>query len=364
MSLHQKSPEGAQTSLAPIGLVNTYSTRNLGDAAIMSSIARLCPGGVAAACIDDESPLPVGGLIRVPSLNSSRRFISVGGDIFNNARPWLLTRAFASNVSRLASIGPRGMIFGQTIPSSCRGLSLMLLAAAARRLAAVVVRDAESHRLLQRHGVPTILSYDTAFVAALQQQGLERGRALLAAEGLSPERVALISVRPFDAMYPTDQSASDDRIIAIAEALAARGHQPAILVQSDVSAADSDIDIAQRLVGRCPGLKVVDCVNAPADPEPVATLIGVLALANIVVAVRYHTAVLRLVAGRQPFNLFYSRKGQDLGRRLGLPGCHIDTLGPDLPLSAIESTANVSFDPHPISAHVRGAFAEAFGALQ
>jgi polysaccharide pyruvyl transferase WcaK-like protein len=95
------------------------------------------------------------------------------------------------------------------------------------------------------------------------------------------------------------------------------------------------------------------------DKDPVATLIGMLAIANIVVGVRYHSAVLRLAAGRHPFHLHYSRKGEDLSRRLGLDGCAIDAFDPDAAIPAIEATAQKAFNVRPISEHVRSTFAAA-----
>ena len=64
-----------------VGLVNTYSTRNLGDAAIMAALAGLVPAGCVKARIDEDAPCAVPGLslihISEPTrLNSTARMPS------------------------------------------------------------------------------------------------------------------------------------------------------------------------------------------------------------------------------------------------------------------------------------------------
>jgi polysaccharide pyruvyl transferase WcaK-like protein len=357
-------PLPALSGLPTVGLLNAYSSRNLGDAAIMTALASMVPQGSVIAGIAEAKPLPMQGVICATSLKDARRLISVGGDIFNNARPWLATRTFIGNVAALASAGPRGMVFGQTIPSSCRGAALFALSLAMRRLARVVVRDEQSWRLLKIHGVDARLSYDTAFVLSPTWDGRARARTLLDRAGIDPERAALVSVRSFDALYPHDQTDTEHKLAALIVALRARGHQPAILIQSDVDIADTDLAIASRLAAAVPGVPTIDCVNVPDDPAPVATLLGLLQISNLVVGLRYHTTVLRLAAGRQAYNLHYSRKGEDLSIRLGLPGTRVDDIDVARDIAAIEGTAHQPFDAGPISGHVRASFDDAFGALR
>jgi polysaccharide pyruvyl transferase WcaK-like protein len=349
---------------AKVGLLNAYSSRNLGDAAIMTALAGMVPSRSVLAALHESNPLPMKGVVVAESLNDAQRFISVGGDIFNNARPWLATRTFVSNVMAIAAAGSRGIVFGQTIPSSCRGPGLLALCAAMRRLARVVVRDVESWRLLQSHGVDARLSYDAAFALSPTWNGRARAKALLDRAGITPGRAALLSVRPFDALYPHDQEKTERALATLATALRDRGHQPAVLIQSDVCSADSDTAVAARLVASVPGLAIIDCVNVPDDPAPVETLMGLLGIANIVVGLRYHTTVLRLAAGRQAYNLFYSRKGEDLLHRLGSPGVRIDALGVGAEIAAIEATAEAAFPAAPVRLHVEATFADAFGALR
>lgn len=357
-------PQLALSGLPTVGLLNAYSSRNLGDAAIMTALASMVPQRSVIAGIAEADPRPMRGVICVASVKAARRLVSVGGDIFNNARPWLATRTFLANVAALAAAGRHGMVFGQTIPSSCRGAALLALSLAMRRLARVVVRDEQSWRLLKRRGVDARLSYDAAFVLGPTLDGRTRARILLDRAGIDPERAALVSVRSFDAMYPRDQAHTERKLAALTNALRARGHQPAILIQSDVDAADTDLAIASRIAAAVPGVATIDCVNVPDDPAPVETLLGLLEISNIVVGLRYHTTVLRLATGRQAYNLHYSRKGEDLSIRLGLPGARVDDLDVARDIAAIEGTAHRQFDIAPIARHVRTSFVDDFGALR
>ncbi len=89
---------------------------------------------------------------RAPSARATAQ-VSVGGDIFNNARPKLVTRRFLELVQELRSHDPRSsFVFGQGLPSSCKGLSLAWLAHAMGRLSSVTVRDTLSHARLQGRG--------------------------------------------------------------------------------------------------------------------------------------------------------------------------------------------------------------------
>lgn len=358
--------DGNHPSAKPlrVGLLNAYSSRNLGDAAIMTALAALVPGNQVTAQLRDSQPIPMKGVACADSFEPADRFISVGGDIFNNSRPWLATRAFVRNVLALAAAGSRGILFGQTVPTSCRGAALISLSLAMRRLSGVVVRDQESYELLRRYGVDAKLSFDSAFAIEATEAGRARARQLLEAASIEPSRAALISVRSFDAMYPSNQEKTEQKLATLSRRLAQRGHEPAILIQSDVNAADSDWAAAQRLRAMVPELKIIDCVNQPDDPAPVDTLIGLLAIANIAVGLRYHTTALRLTTGRSAFNLYYSRKGCDLSRRLHLPGIHIDDFDADRDLCAIENASARAFDVSPVAKHVKTSFRQAYGALK
>ena len=346
-----------------VGLVNTYSTRNLGDAAIMAALAGLVPAGCVKARIDEDAPCAVPGLALVESLKDCRSFISVGGDIFNNARPRLVTRNFLGNVSRLFQVRERAMVFGQTIPSSCQGLALTLLAQTLRRTASVTVRDRESHRLLTRLGVEARLSFDAAFTLQPYRRDIVAGRRLFDRAGFEPDRTALISVRGFDGLYRHDPEASLRKLVDLARLLEKRGHRVGVLIQSDVGAADSDRPVARQILKHVPNARAFDLFEGGPDHTPVRLLQGVLHLANIVIGVRYHASVLRLASGRQPYNLFYSRKGRDLGERLSLTGCGLEAFDPATEIDAIEATAQRDFDAAPVARDVASAFNAGFGML-
>lgn len=339
-------------------LISTYSTRNLGDAAIMRAIASLLPGGTASVALDRDVELPLPGLEFAGTRRGSTR-ISVGGDIFNNARPRFVTRSFLTKLAGLGRAPHRTMSFGQTIPSSCQGLSLKLLCSVLRRISSVTVRDTESYGLLKSSGVQASLSWDVAFVTEPTVQSIARADAVLEHHGLKPDRTVLLSVRPFDAMYPADQNAVESMLSRLAGSLLDRGHHVGLLIQSDVASWDEDRSSAAQIACADPRIKVIDCLQDKEDPDPVATLTALLNLANIAIGVRYHTTVLRLAGGRAPFNLFYSRKGADLQQRLGLAGCHISDAGSRATIDAIEATAAAAFDPAPLRQDIRHHFTEA-----
>lgn len=346
-----------------IGLVNTYSTRNLGDAAIMAALAKLAPKSSVQASIPEANPCEIPGVDMVDSLHDCDAFVSVGGDIFNNARPAFVTRNFLNNVMQLYRQRRRAVVFGQTIPSSCRGVSLSLLAETLRRTRSVTVRDAESHRLLQRYGVSARLSFDAAFVLRPDLADIIAAEAMFEAAGFDADRTALISVRGFDGMYQHSPEASLSKLIELAHLLDARGHQVGVLIQSDASASDSDRFVAKRILSHVPGARTFDLFDGAAKVAPVSRLAGVLSIANIVIGLRYHAAVLRLAGGRHPFNLPYSRKGRDLGARLSLSGCALEDFDPAGQITAIEATAARDFDAKPVARDVASAFADAVGAL-
>lgn len=335
-----------------LGLISTYSTRNLGDAAIYSALAQLAPERRVHCNLSETYPTLVRGLERNGSLAGCDAFVSVGGDIFNNARPRLVTRRFLSMLWEVLSHGRQAFVFGQSIPPSCRGPALRMLAAAFGRLGGVVVRDTRSHKLLREHGVAAELSHDTAFVLRPQTQAIHAAQALLEQHGLTPERTVLISLRGGSAMYGLDNSECDRDLAIITQRLSARGHQPALLVQADCDAGDTDKMQANRLAKIAGGVPIIDPFAIQPPLAPCDVLTGLLSLVNIVVGVRYHSAILRLVSGRAPFVLYYSTKGRDLCERLQLPGQRLSSGVDDDLIKAIEASGAMTFDPNPLSRDV------------
>lgn len=335
-----------------LGLISTYSTRNLGDAAIYAALAKLAPERRVHTDLIESYPTVVRGVQRDHSLRDCDAFVSVGGDIFNNARPGLVTRRFLQLLKEVFLHGDRAFVFGQSIPPSCRGLSLRMLTSVFRRIGAVVVRDVQSYQLLKQRRVEAELSYDTAFVLRQNTDALGAAYDMLDQHGLVPDRTVLISLRGGSGMYSLSEAECDRDLIAIASQLSARGHQPAFLIQADCDAGDSDKTQALRLSRMIGGLPILDPFAVKPPLSPCDVLIALLGVANIVVGVRYHSSILRLISGRAPFVLYYSNKGRDLSERLKLPGCKLTAgVGPDL-IGAIERSAEMDFDPDPISRDV------------
>jgi len=343
-------------------LLNEYTSHNLGDAVIYETIAQLAaPRRVTTTLRDEDGRFARGVVAGGPDLQASVH-VSVGGDIFNNARPRFMTRRFVHNLRALAAPDPaRTFLFGQSIPHSCRGLSLQLLARVLRRLSSVTVRDADSAARLRALGVDATLSWDLAFGYRPAPGCAAAGRALFARSGIDPARAVLLSVREFDAMYPQDSARFEARMAELARLLHARGHAPAVLVQATAAGADSDHAVARRLRQAVPQLGLLDPFAVGAGHHPVDALVGALAQARSVVAVRYHTAVLRLLAGRVPYSLHYSVKGADLAQRLALPGDALDSFDPRTALVAIERSIGQAHDASDQRTHVRHGFAQALG---
>lgn len=355
---------GKQGAAAPsLGLLNTYSSRNLGDAAIISAISQLSGAADVRANISDASPVRIPGLTYQSDLVSCNRYVSVGGDIFNNARPLLLTRNFVANVRQLHARADRTIVFGQTIPSSCGWLGLPLLTAALARTKAVIVRDRESFQLLRKFGVAVTLSHDAAFALRPSDRGIWSADHLLAKQGLSAEKTVLLSVRSFDSIYRQDEEKFQRDMADLARRLLDRGHQVAVMIQSDVNERDSDRIVAAKLQAAEPRLKIVDFLDGSGSGNPVDTILGALTIVRSVVAVRYHAAVLRMAGGRQPYHLFYSRKGRDLHQRHGLSGTALENFDPAKAVVEIEKLAEQQFASDALRRDVQGAFTRAYGKL-
>jgi polysaccharide pyruvyl transferase WcaK-like protein len=340
-----------------VGLINAYSTLNLGDAAIYAGLRSLMPAATLEAHVRDDQPdtsLGVQFLAHPPQ--NCDAYVSVGGDIFNNAREWFFTRTFLENLRELRRHASRTILFGQSIPRSCHGVSFQVLALAMKRLQAVCVRDAESHARLCRAGVQAWLSYDTAFALESTEAGRAVARDLYRGITTDPDRAVVLSVRAFDTMYSHDNEGFVRNIVGLCSGLQQRGRVPVILIQSRAYGADNDLAVAQTIVQRVPGTAILDpfAVASPVSTWQVA--MGVLELAERVIAVRYHTAVLALAAGRLPYSLHYSNKGRDLCARLGLQGCDLADLRPDSVLDELFNAPPDGFDHRAIRERVRADF--------
>jgi len=348
--------------MSRLGLLNRYSTLNVGDASIYAayeSMAAASGVGVAAPIAAPVHPAPL-----ADSGLRCDAYLAVGGDVWNNARPRLITRSFLANLARLYRSPPeRTFVFGQSVPVSCRGFSFAMLCRALRRVSAVHVRDTESHARLTGAGVPARLGYDSAFGLSLPKQGIDAAHSAFQRMGADPGRVALLSGRCFNAMYPVDNRRAFDALAKLIVRLARRGHRPVFLVQAMVDAHDQDHALATRLQRVVPELEVLDAFGArDYGAQPWELACGAAALARIVIGVRFHTSVFRMLAGRSAFVAHYSGKGRDLVRRLGQPGCAIDALDADRHIGAIEATAETAFDIASVRQQVRADFRSALGS--
>jgi polysaccharide pyruvyl transferase WcaK-like protein len=287
----------------------------------------------------------------------------VGGDIFNNSREWFITKAFLLNLAELARHPRRTVLFGQSIPRSCHGLSFFALCQGLRRLAAVCVRDAESHRRLRQAGVDARLSFDTAFVLQSSAAAHRAAADLFRSLDLDPARAAVLSVRAFDSMYTHDNQRFGQRMAALCRGLLQAGLTPVVLIQSRAYGADNDLAVAHSIQAQAPGTAILDpFLGDPAVPSWQLAM-AVFSLAHRVIAVRYHTAVLSLAAGKVPYHLHYSNKGRDLCERLQLPGGDLGRLDPARTLDAILATPPGGFDHQAIRDQVRRDFAWCMGQL-
>lgn len=339
-----------------IGLINTYSTLNLGDAAIYAGLRALMPEEEIEAHVRDAEPDPSLGIRYVDGRpRNCEAYVSVGGDIFNNARKRLVTKTFVRNLLELRRDPARTFLFGQSIPRSCRGMAFVLLSRAMKRLAAVCVRDEESHARLQAAGVNPMLSFDTAFILEASSESRNAAEAIYRSLGIDHQRAVVLSVRVFDAMYMHDNHQFIVNMVRLCQGVLARGRRPVILIQSRAYGADNDLEMARSIVQEMPAVAILDpFAAAPLSAWQVA--MGVLELAERVLAVRYHTAVLCLATGRIPYHLHYSNKGRDLCDRLGLPGCDLGRLEPERVLADLFSAPAGPFDHHSLREQVRRDF--------
>lgn len=340
-----------------IGLINAYSTLNLGDAAIYSAFRKLLPQVDLVACVQDTHPDPTLGINFLSERPTDcSAYISVGGDIFNNAREWLVTKSFLLNLAELRKTPHRTFLFGQSIPRSCHGLSFFLLTQCLRRLPAVCVRDSESYQRLCQAGVEARLSYDIAFSLECSVLAFEKAKAILSHKSIDPAKAAVLSVRGFDSMYSHNNDRFVERMAQLCVNLQRNDYQPLILIQSCAYGADNDLDVAQAIQNAAPGTAIFDPFLDDRSVPSWQLAMALFSLVDLVIAVRFHTAVLSLAAGRVPFHLHYSNKGRDLCTRLGLPGCDLSDFNPTSDLPAILATSGRIFNPTAVREQVRRDF--------
>jgi len=340
-----------------IGLINAYSTLNLGDAAIYSSFRTLMPHDQLLSCVQDQQPdQNLGVAFTNEPPGPCDAYVSVGGDIFNNSREWLVTKAFLKNLAQLRRSPRNTILFGQSLPRSCHGLSFMLLRQCLKPLAAVCVRDADSHRRLREAGLEVRLSFDVAFVLENSPEAQELARTSLEQVGIDPNRAALMSVREFDTMYGHDNQRFVDAMASLSRGLQQEGLSPVILIQSRAYGADNDLAVAQAIQAKAPGTAILNPFLDEVSVPSWQLAMALFSLVDLVIAVRFHTAVLALAAGRVPYHLHYSNKGRDLCQRLALPGCDLASLDPITALAPMLATRGRRFEHERLREQVRHDF--------
>lgn len=325
-----------------IGLINLYSTRNIGDAAIYAAIKKILHSHQLSALVNGDRFGALPGVTVEPESTTCDAYVSVGGDIFNNNRPKFFTRTFLNNYSQLLRHTNRTILFGQSIPRSCQGLAFKLLCHGLKSLPSVTVRDVESWERLRAAGVNAHLSYDLAFIHRPTIYGIRAAGEIMAHHHLTPEHTVLLSLRRFDRLYPHDNNRFADNMAQLCRMLRSAGLQPVLLVQSE--AEGDDLEVAKAIIEKVPGTPFIDALRHPEQITSYEFLQGLLALAGLAVGVRYHTSVLALAAGRMPFNLYYSNKGQDLCDRLAVPGCDLADFNPHQGIGPLLKCVGQSFN--------------------
>ena len=346
-----------------LGLVNTYSTLNIGDAAIYSSLTALASEAKVVAQFRDSEPEYIPGLQILPQIGRCNGYISVGGDIFNNARESLITKAFIENLLQLRRDPKHTFLFGQSIPRSCHGLSFQALAFCLRQLAAVCVRDTESHQRLTASGIPAILSFDAAFALLVSEKAQEKAKQILHTLAIAPDSAALISLRTFDSMYKHDNQKFQRQLVALSRKFCQQGYQPVLLIQSQAYGADNDLAMAEEIRKEVPQVKIFNPFTVNSEFAKWELVMGALAISGLIVAIRYHTSVLALASGRVPFNLYYSNKGKDITKRLQIPGCSLEEFDPDVHGDRIAATSMATFDHDTIRQQVKEDFQKCYSRI-
>lgn len=217
-----------------------------------------------------------------------------------------------------------------------RRLSRGLVASALRRATAVVVRDSGSQRLAADLGTPAerlCCAPDLAFA--------------LAPPAAEPDDSIALCLRP---------TRHTDRVCAaVGEWL---DHLPADTPVRFVPFACDDEAVGRRLAVDRPLLHTVR------RPNSVRALLDELAGARLVVAERFHAAVLAVRLGLPCVVIEYDPKVTGLAADLSLAGAGPDAeLTADRLTDAVAAAAGVSVDPRPLSERVEVGLRTLFAAL-
>lgn len=329
-----------------LGLVNVYSTNNIGDAAIYASFSQMArefdvywPDNTTELAEHlAQAVLPFEDQIE---LNAK---MSVGGDIFNNGRERFITKTFLKNLAQLVQSRKTTGLFGQSIPRSCHGMSFKLLCMVLKKLPAVTVRDLESHQRLLKADVKARLSFDSVLGISPEQVWLEETKNSLIGLDHDLKKMALISLRPFDRMYRYNTADCLKMLTKLCRKFEYYGYHPTVLHHAQVDPRDGDAQMIAVLKESIPELRVIDPFTTNTKLLPWQYGFAATALAEVVIGIRYHTSIFRMAAGKMPYNLYYSNKGEDLCKRLKVPGMAIDQFNASVNIEKVLETADLTFD--------------------
>ena len=352
-----------------LNLINTYSVSNVGDAAIYATLIQMSQEQ-GISCV--SAPFLLESVAQLKSQlgqgfkqsnNLESVHVAVGGDIFNNYRPHLITKQFIKNLSQLSKKPKNTILFGQSIPRSCRGVSFSLLCCQLKKLSSVIVRDQESFNRLQQAGVNAKLSYDSVFAATTHENHSELIKDYYQQ---TFDNLALLSLRSFDHLYPHDNQRFLYQLSLLIDRLKIEGFRVGVILQSNVNSNDSDIAMINALQKRTS----VEVIDPFAIQSQLPSLLpwqitqAFVANAKLVFGVRYHTVIFRLLAGKMPFNLFYSNKGEDLSNRIGVPGCSVNDFSVEQDFQRILDTQTQNFNVQVIADQVKDDFSRALHRIQ
>jgi polysaccharide pyruvyl transferase WcaK-like protein len=301
-------------------LVTGYFARgNLGDdvmlAGYLAGLRRLRPLDTATAV-----PLPPrgrSGLIQMPALcRAFRRSDSVtlvGGTHFHDAYglrsiPILLSHlAFFGTARALGCrVGYAGIGVGPLRSRLARLLVRLILGSATSTL----VRDPQSlHQVLRLHGSTNVsLGFD---LAALLPELATPVRPV----GLAPRVV--VSIIPYHKTHGSDPSRDEVFAERLASALKAGLEPDATLniVAFYQQGPRSDVAVSESLVRHLRTKGMTASLATPANVDECASLI---AGADLVVATRYHAALLSFLAARPQIMIAYEQKCLSLASQIAL----------------------------------------------
>ena len=349
--------------------MNTYSLNNVGDAAIYAGLIKLAHSqGLNnfqfPKLMNAKADISRNLGTAFESFESKKcpSYLAVGGDIFNNARPQFVTKQFLSNIQDLSKDPKSTVLFGQSIPRSCRGLSFKYLSYRLKKLSNVFVRDFESFHRLKQQGVNVKLSFDSAFAAPID---LNHHHIIADINEYSFDKLVLISLRCFGELYPQNNQIFTQELIQLVKKLRSLGLIPAIILQSDVNENDSDKKVIEEINQYVSVVTIDPFLIHRKIPNiaPWQITQALIAQAKIVIGVRYHTSIFRLMAGKMPFNLYYSNKGEDLSKRLNVPGAAIEDFSVEEHFQSILNSANQHFDVDVIAKQVTTDFKQAIAKI-